>query len=235
MPEHNERDPAEETQGLILDIGLSWMASKSQHPLWLSAADAERFLPQSDAVEVQLSIVDSAVAEAHGMVSMQIGEDVRRLLASPLTDGALRTVWLGVTQAYFDPADHNLTGRDWLRRIEQTWLTSIRRRGMTTFTPSPPNPVTDPVMREAVLQEMRSVAGDLEREASKAAVPSLVPALEAVVIEACADLGYRLFLRAMKAYFVEITSARCEALTALGEAFRYPEFLVDDHLNVWDG
>ncbi|WP_327295254.1 MULTISPECIES: hypothetical protein [unclassified Streptomyces] len=84
----------------------------------------------------------------------------------------------------------------------------------------------------AVLDQIRPVADDLEQVAAKRSVPGVVPALEQVVAEACADLGYRLFLRAMKAYSVDISEERCEMFVALGERFEYPEFLADDNLNV---
>ncbi|GGU48733.1 hypothetical protein [Streptomyces violascens] len=226
-------DDSEGSQELILDIGLSWMASKSQYPLWLSTADYDRFVPRTGPVDTQIAIVNRAITESNRTSGMQIGEDVRRVLASPLTDEAIRTVWLGTTQAYFDPAEHRLTGRDWMHQIEQTWTRSVRRID-AAFIPSPPHPVTDAPLRRAVLKQIRSVAGDLELAASKGSVPGLVPALEQVVNEACADLGYRLFLRAMKAYFVEISEERCEVFIALGQLFSYPEFLVDDNLNVRD-
>ncbi|MFE9404794.1 hypothetical protein ACFYNY_24015 [Streptomyces sp. NPDC006530] len=233
MAEQNETTGSEDSQEFILDIGLTWMASKSQYPTWISSADFDRYVPTSGPVDVQLKIVHAAATEDNRTAAMQIGEDVRRLLASPLTDEAIRTVWLGATEAYFDPAKHGLTGRDWLRLIEQRWTDSVRQRD-PAFMPSRPHPVTDATLRSAVLGEISSVAGDLERAAFKGAVPSLVPALEQVVSRACADLGYRLFLRALRAYFVEITQERCDALMALGEAFGYPEFLVDDNLNVRD-
>ncbi|MFE9574494.1 hypothetical protein ACFYMW_39290 [Streptomyces sp. NPDC006692] len=233
MAEQCENSDAEDSQEFILDIGLSWMASKSRYPLWLSAEDFDRFVPKGGPVDVQLHIVDRAVTESNRTAGMQIGEDVRRLLASPLPGEVIRTVWLGVTQAYFDPAEHGLSGRDWLRRIEQTWISSIRRTN-ATFAPPPPRPVTDAGLRRAVLEQIRFVANDLERAASSSSVPSLVPALEQVTSDACADLGYRLFLRALKAHFVEITEERCAALIALGQHFGYPEFLVDDNLNIGD-
>ncbi|WKK22813.1 hypothetical protein QZH56_29285 [Streptomyces olivoreticuli] len=94
---------------------------------------------------------------------------------------------------------------------------------------------TNTDLRRAVLEQIRPVVGELEQAALKAPVPSVVPALEQVASKACADLGYRLFLRAMKAYRVEISEERCEAFIALGERFGYPEFLVDDNLNVHNG
>ncbi|MFJ5288174.1 hypothetical protein [Streptomyces sp. NPDC088348] len=87
-------------------------------------------------------------------------------------------------------------------------------------------------LRTAVLDQIRPVADEPERAAAKRSVPGVVPALKQVVGEACADLGYRLFLRAMKAYSVEISEERCETFVALGERFGYPEFLADDNLNV---
>ncbi|MFJ3303530.1 hypothetical protein ACIPSA_10445 [Streptomyces sp. NPDC086549] len=218
-------------QEFILDIGLSWLASKAPYPLWLSAEDYDRFVPRSGPVDVQLRLVEDAVTACSRTIIMQIGEDVRRLLGSPLPDEVLRTVWLGATKRYFDPAEHGLTGREWLRRIEAAWITGIRRAD-AAFVPSPPQPVTDVRLRRAVLGQIGAVADVLEHAAASGSVPDLVPALERVVSEACADLGFRLFLRTMKAYFVEIDEDRCDAFTALGERFGYPEFLVDDNLNV---
>ncbi|MFG2952019.1 hypothetical protein [Streptomyces adustus] len=214
----------------ILDIGLSWLASKSAYPLWLSEGDHARFVPPNP-VEAQLGLVQEAVDKSSRTVSTQIGEDVRRLLASSLSDEVLRTVWLGVTRRYFDPAAHGLTGREWLARIEERWAASVSE-GDATSIPAQPQPVTDADLRRRALEQISAVADDLERAATDGAVPGLVPALEQVVAEACADLGFRLFLRAMKEYFVAIDEHRCEAFTALGECFGYPEFLVDDNLNV---
>ncbi|MGN5380499.1 hypothetical protein ACQ4WX_35280 [Streptomyces lasalocidi] len=215
----------------ILDIGLSWLASRSEYPVWLSEEDHARFVPQSGPVDVQLSLVEGADDLADRTIIMQIGEDVRRLLASPLPDEVLRTVWLGTTKAYFDPAEHGLTGREWMARIEQAWTAGIRKAD-SAFVPPPPQPVTDAGLRRRVLEQIGAVSDELERASTGGSVPGLVPALERVVTEACADLGFRLFLRAMKAYFVAIDEDRCEAFVVLGERFSYPEFLVDDNLNV---
>lgn len=129
-----------------------------------------------------------------------------------------------------ETAEHGLTGREWLRRVKAAWAAGIRRAD-PAFVPSRPRPVTDAALRGAVLEQIGSVAGALDRAAARDSVPGLVPALERTVAEACADFGYWLFLRAMKAYFVQIDEERCEAFTALGERFGYPEFLVDDNLN----
>jgi len=118
-----------------------------------------------------------------------------------------------------------------MARIEEAWTASLREAD-AAFVPSPPRPVTDAGLRRRVLEQIGAVGGGLERAAVDGSVPGLVSALEQVVTEACTDLGFRLFLRAMKSYFVAIDENRCEAFTALGERFGYPEFLVDDNLNV---
>ncbi|MFF3584916.1 hypothetical protein ACGFY3_50280 [Streptomyces mirabilis] len=214
----------------IRDIGLSWLASKSAYPSWLSAEDSDRFVPPNP-VAAQLGLVEGAVGTVHRTIAMQIGEDARRLLASALPDEVLRTVWLGATKGYFDPAAHGLSGREWMARIEQTWTASVREAD-AMFVPPAPQPVTDADLRRRVLDQIGAVADGLERAADERSLPGLVPALEQVVTGACADLGFRLFLRAMKEYFVAIDENHCEAFTALGERFGYPEFLVDDNLNV---
>ncbi|MGW1067594.1 hypothetical protein ACWD4F_24120 [Streptomyces aureus] len=225
-------EPAGRTgdEAFILDIGLSWLASKSAYPSWLSAEDSDRFLPPNP-VAAQLGLVKGAVGTVHRTIAMQIGEDTRRLLASALPDEVLRTVWLGATKGYFDPAAHGLSGRQWMARIEDTWTASVREAD-AMFVPPKPQPVTDADLRRRVLDQIGTVADALERAADERSLPGLVPALKQVVTGACADLGFRLFLRAMKEYFVAIDENHCEAFTALGERFGYPEFLVDDNLNV---
>ncbi|MFE4703075.1 hypothetical protein ACFRIC_38970 [Streptomyces sp. NPDC056738] len=230
MTEQGEPAGRAGDDALILDIGLSWLASKSAYPSWLSAEDSDRFLPPNP-VAAQLGLVEGAVGTVHRTIAMQIGEDVRRLLASALPDQVLRTVWLGATKGYFDPAAHGLSGRQWMARIEETWTASVREAD-AMFVPPTPQPVTDADLRRRVLDQIGTVADALERAADERSLPALVPALEQVVTGACADLGFRLFLRAMKEYFVSIDENHCEAFTALGERFGYPEFLVDDNLNV---
>ncbi|MEU6070768.1 hypothetical protein ABZ864_41615 [Streptomyces sp. NPDC047082] len=230
MTGHGEPTGRTGDDAFILDIGLSWLASKSAYPSWLSEQDYTRFVPPSP-VDAQLGLVQGAVGTVHRAIALQIGEDARRLLASALPDEVLRTVWLGATKGYFDPAAHGLSGREWMARIEQTWTASVREADATFVLPAP-QPVTDADLRRRVLDQIDAVAEGLERAATDGSVHGLVPALEQVVTGACADLGFRLILRAMKEYFVAIDEDRCEAFTALGERFGYPEFLVDDNLNV---
>ncbi|MEU3862478.1 hypothetical protein AB0F03_34965 [Streptomyces sp. NPDC028722] len=100
------------------------------------------------------------------------------------------------------------------------------------FTPPPPQPVVDGALRRAVLNVIRAVVEQLSHAVGSppfgTPVAGLVPALERVVTDSCADLGYRLFLRAMKAYHVP---ADRPAFVALGERFGYPEWVVPEGFN----
>ncbi|MFF8030515.1 hypothetical protein [Streptomyces sp. NPDC016626] len=218
----------------VEDIGLSWVTSKWNVPDELSPEDAERCLPEGGPSAWWLTLPASAVENFDRSRAVRLGQDIRRLVESPLPDGTIRTVWLGATHGTFDPEAYGFGARPWLRELGDAWLTRVRQDD-PVFTPPPPQPVRDEQARQAVLGVMRPVADDLDRAASNPgyglAVHGLVPALRQVVTEACADLGYRLFLRAMKAYFVEVDTSSHDAFVALGQRFGYPEFLVDDNLN----
>jgi hypothetical protein len=110
MTAQGEDGDSEEFPEFILNIGLSWMASKSEYPVWLSKEDHDRFVPKIGPVDAQLTIAGQDITALDRTTVMQIGEDVRRLLASPLPDEVIRTVWLGATKAYFDPAEHGMKG-----------------------------------------------------------------------------------------------------------------------------
>ncbi|MGV9248661.1 hypothetical protein [Streptomyces sp. NPDC003710] len=138
-------------------------------------------------------------------------------LPGPLVYDGLNVLWPPIDTARRDASD------DWTASVRET---------DAAFVPLPPRPVTDAGLRLRALEQINAVADGLERAATARSLPDLVPTLEQVVTEACADLGFRLFLRAMKEYFVAIDENRCDAFTALGESFGYPEFLVDDNLNV---
>ncbi|WP_328402101.1 hypothetical protein OHS70_28880 [Streptomyces sp. NBC_00390] len=216
------------------DIGLTWVTSKWDIPDALSPEDAERYLPKGGPVAFWLGLPASAAEEFDRSRACQLGQDVRRLSESTLPDETIRTVWLGATHGCFDPAEHGVNARTWLRRIEDAWLAAVCRID-PAFVPPPPRPVTDEALRQAVLEVIRPVANDLTRAVTTpgygSALPGLVFSLEQVVTQACADLGYRLFLSAMKAYFVEIDRNSRDAFIALGKRFGYPKFLVGNNLN----
>ncbi|MEU2434439.1 MULTISPECIES: hypothetical protein [unclassified Streptomyces] len=160
---------------------------------------------------------------------------MRCLLDSTLPEGSIRTARVGSTDHVFDPCKEELGPRAWLELIGSSWLAAeARREG--DFVPPPPGPVTDSAPRAAVLRGIGPVTADLPlaheegERFNPLPLAGLVPALEQVVTHACADLGYLLFLRAVKHYALPV-SANCRAeFVTLGERFGYPELLVEQGL-----
>ncbi|MEU0335017.1 hypothetical protein [Streptomyces sp. NPDC006193] len=213
----------------VTDLGLTWLASRWE-VLDEFYGQYARSRPEAGPVAVWLEMTRAAVDEFDRSKAARLGQDVQRLLRSPLTDGTIRTVWLAATHGIFDPRQHGMSTGAWLRKIEETWLARVRQDD-PSFVPPPPRPVVDEALRRAVLRVIHPVAEGLrlavEHPAYGTAVTGLVPALERVVTESCADLGYRLFLRAVKAYRVP---ADRPGLVALGERFGYPRWVVPEGL-----
>ncbi|MEU3410017.1 hypothetical protein [Streptomyces sp. NPDC006658] len=214
----------------VADVGLTWLASRWEvldevSPLGVSSE------ADGDPVIVWLTLAETSVDEFDRSKAAQLGQDVQRLLRSPLTDATIRTVWLAATHGVFDPWEHGMSAGALLRKAEERWLARVRRDD-PAFVQPPPHPVVDEKLRRAVLQVMHQVAERLSLAAGNppfgAPVTGLVPALERVVTEACADLGYRLFLRAVKAYHVPVARP---CLVALGERFGHPRGMVTEGLN----
>ncbi|WP_416983074.1 hypothetical protein [Streptomyces sp. T028] len=166
------------------------------------------------------ALIDRAV---HDDEDEQLVRDARLLLESPLPDGVLHAVWLAATRRCFDPADHGSDIRAWLRRVSDAG--PVRAAGAETSGPT----VTEEELREAVAAELRLLAPALT---TAVAVPDLVPALERVVREADADLGFRLLLRALKAYAVRVTDEQYHRFLGLGERLDYPLAAVFEELSV---
>ncbi|WP_034091503.1 hypothetical protein [Streptacidiphilus albus] len=158
--------------------------------------------------------------------------DVRLLLDSPLPDETLRTLWLGAAEARFDPAGEGTGIRDWLEQLADVAGACRDRTFRISGEPA------DAGLREAVLAELDGVGPALAEavvtSGYAAPLPDLVPALRRVVVEVDPDLGFRLLLRALKAYFMPISEVRYQRLLTLGERFGYHELAVDDgNLNTW--
>ncbi|MEU3981697.1 hypothetical protein AB0F77_16600 [Streptomyces sp. NPDC026672] len=105
------------------------------------------------------------------------------------------------------------------------------------FGPPPPVPPADSALREAVLEAIDRFAPRLTAAADKGAwdtvpLPGLVPALVGVVEEADADLGFRLFLRVLKASCLRIGSRDHQVLLAVGERFGHQGLVGDGELNL---
>ncbi|MEU4169254.1 hypothetical protein AB0F46_20565 [Streptomyces sp. NPDC026665] len=220
----------------VTDIGLTWIASRWRVVDLFDREPDRHPLPEEGPLSEWLGFAAVAVDEFDRSKAAQLGQDVQRLLRSSLPGETIRTVWLAATHGILDPDEHGMTGRTWLRRIEEGWLARVRQDD-PAFVPLPPQPVVDEELRQAVIQVIHTVAEPLRlaSEQPPYGVPAtgLVPALERVVTEACADLGYRLLLRAVKTYSVPVPAdgETYGRFVALGERFGYPYWVVREGLN----
>ncbi|MFJ3123996.1 hypothetical protein ACIPJO_13860 [Streptomyces sp. NPDC086993] len=161
----------------------------------------------------------------------QLGRDVRLLLDSPLPDEMLRTLWLAAVRRCFDPAEEHPDTRSWLCRVAEVCPPRTPERGPAeskVLDEARPR-VPEEELRGTVAAEVESAAPALERAV---AVPGIVPALLRVVREVDAELGFRLFLRAAKAYSVPIGKEPYARLLDIGDLLAYPRAAVFEELNV---
>ncbi|MFF4358771.1 hypothetical protein [Streptomyces sp. NPDC001604] len=220
----------------VTDIGLTWVASRWRVVDMYDREPDRHPRPEDGPLAEWLGFAELAVDEFDRSRAVQLGQDVQRLLRSSLPDDTIRTAWLGATHGLFDPAEYGISARSWLQRAEEAWLARVRRED-PAFVPPPPHPVVDEELRQAVLRVIHSTAEHLGHAAEHppfgTPVTDLVLALERVVAEACADLGYRFFLRAVKAYFVPVPADgdTYRRFVALGERFGYPRWVVREGLN----
>lgn len=169
------------------------------------------------------TVLALAARTAHDDEDDQLGRDVRLLLESPLPDEPIHTVWLAAAGERFDPADHGRDMRGWLHEIagvcpahEPRWTGE------------------EPVVPEAELREWVLAEISTASSAQSRAVPErdIVSALGQVVAEADADLGFRLFLRVLKAHGSTVAEDQYHRLLAIGERLAYPLTAVFEGLEV---
>lgn len=172
-----------------------------------------------------------ALADAAAEDDDQLGEDVGLLLASPLPAAMIHAVWLAAVRRLFDPVEEGTDLRAWLRRVSDVCpprtreLDPVQVKVLDEVRPV----VTEEELRGIVLAEIDQAAAGLERAV---AVPAIVPALRQVVNQVDADLGFRMFLRAAKAYSVPIGKDQYDRLLTMGERLAYPAAAVYEDLNV---
>ncbi|MFG3096434.1 hypothetical protein [Streptomyces sp. NPDC048202] len=218
------------------EIGLSWLAEQCDDIADLRPAELDCFDEQGRGrVSAMLMVAERSVADLVPSASRQLGRDTGRLLESAVPDETIRTAWVGSTDHVFDPGKEKVDARVWLEMLASAWLAAEVRRE-PEFIPSAADPVTEDAARAAVLRAMGPFAADVARAHEEGErynwlpLPHLVPALEQLVSEVCADLGFRLFLRAVKRYELPVDGTSLTAFTALGERFGYPELLVEEGL-----
>jgi hypothetical protein len=215
------------------ETGLSWVAAECDDLEDLPPEELD-CLAERGPVEAMLRVAERSVTALSHQAAVRLGRDVRRLLESSLPDTAIRTVWLGATDHVFDPAKDGINATTWLRKMEQAWLTAARRND-PAFVPPPAAPETDERLRRDVLQAIERVSRDLtgavENRIYPLPLPDLVRALEEVTVRACADLGYRMLLRALKANGVAVDTETQDTFIELANRLGHPRSLVTDDLN----
>ncbi|MYR57515.1 hypothetical protein GTY54_15190 [Streptomyces sp. SID625] len=183
------------------------------------------------ALRLDAPTVLALAARAAADDDVQLGTDVRLLLGSPLPEPVLRTVWLAAVRRCFDPAEAEGEVRAWLRRLSDACPQQAREldpyeaAALDEVRPT----VTEEALREIVTAEVEEAVPALERAV---AVPGLAPALRDVVHQVDADLGFRLFLRAAKAYSVPFAPQQYDRLRTIGDRLAYPPATVHEDLTV---
>ncbi|MFF2128062.1 hypothetical protein ACFVW1_22195 [Streptomyces olivochromogenes] len=175
----------------------------------------------------------------------ELREDVRGLVESPLADEAILAVWRAAAGGGWDPAAHGMSARDWLRCIDETCAARPPRK-IPGRRPAPSSwwgawrPAADEVRDDVVAEiaEMAEIAEIAkmrscgERSAGPLLSPGTLSALEEVAARVDPELGFRLFLRALKVHSVRIEKARYDRLQALGGRFGHPAALIDSGLDI---
>ncbi|WBO63817.1 hypothetical protein [Streptomyces camelliae] len=154
----------------------------------------------------------------------QLGRDVRLLLESPVPDEVISVVWPAVTGGNFDPGDHGIGARDWLRMVAE-----VSRVDVPDKTEAQQPGLPEGELRACVLAEIRSAEPALR---STLPLPRVVSTLRQIVDEADADLGFRLFLRVLKAYAVPVDQGQYDRLLSIGDRLAYPLAAVFEGLAV---
>ncbi|WP_328668190.1 hypothetical protein OG905_13370 [Streptomyces sp. NBC_00322] len=180
-----------------------------------------------------LEIVALAADWGEGAYAPTLLEDAVTLLESPLPTREIDILWCAAVGVRFVPEERWMDGRDWLRQIVDVCEERIRRDEPRPDALAPVTPCDPDLgdLKDAVLAEVRAIAPELEHTTADHpyyGVPEVVPALERVVTEVDPDLGFRLFLRVLKAYLVYISESQHLRYRDLGERFGYNESVVDD-------
>ncbi|MFG2945434.1 hypothetical protein [Streptomyces adustus] len=216
-----QKSPSYVERGYSGDFGLTGLTEQLCSPDH-SATDLATDFPAA------LAVVARSADGSDGEEAVELGEDARRLLDGPLSEGDLHTVWLAVTGRMFDPAGHGMDIRTWLRTVSDL-ATDRLRQNRRSYVPPPVRPVRDEGLCGEIVAEIQGLATELT---AAAGLPDLAAGLERVVTLADADLGFRLLLRALKVHSVQVPKERYDRFRELGERLGYPVAVVRDGLTV---
>ncbi|AYG78259.1 hypothetical protein DWB77_00366 [Streptomyces hundungensis] len=195
-------------QDIWVDFGLSGLTRWFEGP-W-----------ENKPIDVVAEVADWS----GGLYLPTLWQDTQRLLNSPLASEEIAALWLAATGLNYDINRVRVDARDWLQQIREVCL---GRLGQT--------PGLDPVvgweLSEIVLDEIRQSGPALiaaDQVNPYGSVPGVVPALQHLTSETDPDLGFRLFLRALKALWIPITSGQLARYEEIGNRFGYNEAVVYD-------
>ncbi|MEV1052632.1 hypothetical protein [Streptomyces sp. NPDC049887] len=203
-------------QDIWIDFGLSGLTK------WFAAPWAGEVTPEE--------LVTEAASWGDGGYAPTLLQDAQRLLASPVPAPVIDRLWCAAIGLPYDPGTVPVEGRAWLDEIVGLCVARVRQ-DEPSFTPASPEPPANGMLGEAVLREIREVAPAVVgavRAAGHSGGADVVAAVEQVVVHVDPDLGFRLFLRILKAYMVPITESQYLRYHELGERFGYHELVVDD-------
>ncbi|MGR4851908.1 hypothetical protein [Streptomyces sp. LARHCF252] len=201
-----------ERQDIWIDFGLSGLTKWFAGP-WVNEATPEE-------------IVTGAADWGDGVYAATLVEDSLRLLESPLPTRMIELLWRSAIGLPYDPDGVWLDGRAWLRDIVRISVDRIRR-DEPSFSPVSPPPSVDGPLKQEILEEIHEVTPSAEAAVGVGGA-EVMAALEQLVAEVDPDLGFRIFLRVLKAHLVPVTESQYDRYHALGERLGYHELVVDD-------
>ncbi|MFF3598109.1 hypothetical protein [Kitasatospora indigofera] len=156
-----------------------------------------------------------------------LSTDVHRLVASAFSDTELETLWISTTGRRFAPGGGPGGIRDFLVEIADICARFILEGDEEAFAAQAFQFDSD-LIRRQILNELDTVRKSLLERCEPSFKESIVPLLERVVGDLGADLGMRLFLRALKSSFAPIGLSRLARLEAIGEQLGYSDLVVAD-------
>ncbi|MFF2628649.1 hypothetical protein ACFVUN_23095 [Kitasatospora griseola] len=153
--------------------------------------------------------------------------DAQRLISSTLSNSELEFLWLSTTGRHFNPEGRGGDIREFLADIARVCSGFLCPGDAEAFE-AQASQFDSQEIRRQILEELDTVQGSLLERCDASIKESIVSLLERAVGELGADLGMRLFLRALKTSFAPIGLTRLARLETLGERLGYSDLAVAD-------
>ncbi|WP_405834309.1 hypothetical protein [Streptomyces sp. NBC_01176] len=208
------------------DFGLSALTSWFEGD-WQESTAHER---------VRRAVAADDSAQTPGSAAALLLADVRRLLDSSLRTETIKVLWLSATGRGYNIDHRGIDARDWLRLIGGTCEERLTRIAPQYRHAEPPdrNDLSND-LRSAVLRAVREAAPLLKGAVISPhwePIPgvSALAAVEEVVTDVDADLGFRLLLRLLDVVSPSLTQEQYSHCRALGTRFGYGEDHVTEKL-----